>query len=558
MLLKQNNLNLINNQEYVKDEITEFSRDFSNDLLSDNPHHILGIVNLICLGNYEVRVIINDSKYTIDELISVNEENKDNFLHYKDLLGFLMERDNYRMNWLANALVNPGLVTWTMTKVLNMSTLFRELEAIKECTKYEGVSLIQGPPGTGKTSTISGVIRLVNQNLAKNTKKILICAPSNAAVDEIMRRLVSDPRLNGGIYNKKGTLYTPNVIRIGSGYHKELKKWSLNERLSQLKSVGKMISIDHFSRKLIQESSIICCTLSIAGSRVLTPFIGAIDTVIVDEASQCVEASNLIPLKLDPKRVILVGDPKQLPATVFSVVALSLNYDRSLFQRLQELNFKIVLLQTQYRMHPRISAFPNNKFYKGQLKDAHDLVNSLKPLIDYYKLPLFAPLVFINISGVETKSTNSYINVLEVQSHGSWMNHAGVITPYAKQVLQLRKSISTTFGFDASTTNNIDVNTVDSFQGREKNYVIFSAVRAQYSIGFLADKRRLNVALTRARLNLWVVGNVKYLCKNPLWSDLIKFCEEQNTIINVDLNQYKTGIHLWFIQLGDTELCCRA
>nr|XP_027202204.1 probable helicase DDB_G0274399 [Dermatophagoides pteronyssinus] len=407
------------------------------------------------------------------------------------------------MNWLANALVNPGLVTWTMTKVLNMSTLFRErfiippallkifetkfndsqLEAIKECTKYEGVSLIQGPPGTGKTSTISAitslllsaediftvdvkennvpkqicekpnsnksersgfilkgsnwidenimtldecfsyhpsspssqsVIRLVNQNLAKNTKKILICAPSNAAVDEIMRRLVSDPRLNGGIYNKKGTLYTPNVIRIGPGYHKELKKWSLNERLSQLKSVGKMISIDHFSRKLIQESSIICCTLSIAGSRILTPFIGAIDTVIVDEASQCVEASNLIPLKLDPKRVILVGDPKQLPATVFSVVALSLNYDRSLFQRLQELNFKTVLLQTQYRMHPRISAFPNNKFYKGQLKDAHDLVNSLKPLIDYYKLPLFAPLVFINISGVETKSTNSYINVLEV------------------------------------------------------------------------------------------------------------------------------------------------
>eukprot|EP00916_Digyalum_oweni_P020809 GHVL01034671.1.p1 GENE.GHVL01034671.1~~GHVL01034671.1.p1 ORF type:complete len:794 (-),score=133.43 GHVL01034671.1:370-2505(-) len=502
-----------------------------------------------------------------------------------------------------------------------------QTEALLDCLKISGITLVQGPPGTGKTTTILALLSLLlnskisskaavselndRQNNTKNTKKdpkdnmrklikaqpwmcgvpyknwhdefpvfilpvkshehypkskqtddtfqvsdvtekhqpkkLLVCSPSNAAIDEILRRIVHD-----GIWDEDGEKHRPQAVRVGPNVHPSLAPWGL-EQMTDVRLKAK-IHVESPQREAIKmgvltEARIVCATLSVCGGRDLTSVSEPFDTVIIDEASQGVEISTLIPLKLGGKRLILVGDPNQLPATVFSKRAEDSGYEQSLFQRLQLAGVPVNMLKIQYRMHPQISQFPSRAFYEGKLEDAENIVSMCGEQV-FWNLPCFKPLVFFHVEATEVKEGSSTCNpeeaifvvhILETLHRCfpdvNWLRKVAVISPYAQQVQLIRNNLRALYGVSPRHPCPIDVNTVDGFQGREKDCVIFSAVRShpnKSSIGFLADRRRLNVALTRARLALWVVGHSERLSQNSLWKSFIDQLELDNRIIRVD------------------------
>eukprot|EP00775_Hariotina_reticulata_P007630 gene7630-7832_t len=240
-------------------------------------------------------------------------------------------------------------------------------------------------------------------------------------------------------------------------------------------------------RFCLQSCRLVFCTVSTAGSRVLADA-GIFPVTVVDEAAQLVEAESAILLARccryqQRQQMMLVGDPKQLPATVISRTAAQQGYSRSLFERLQLLGLPALLLDVQYRCRPEISYWPNYYFYSGRLKDGSNL-------------------------------------------------SVGIITPYRRQVAALLQQITPPDRTDSGCADPVlvspgmpvSVRSVDGFQGQERDIIVMSCVRAnsRQQIGFLADPRRLNVALTRARYSLIVVCNARTLAVDPAWEAFLR------------------------------------
>jgi senataxin len=305
---------------------------------------------------------------------------------------------------------------------------------------------------------------------------------------------------------------------------------------------------------VLREAQIVCSTLSVAGSGDLK-LIGdsKFETVVIDEASQAIELSTLIPLQMGCCRLVLVGDHKQLPATVFSKVAESHLYSRSLFERLHHSGYPMSVLKRQMRMHPEIARFPSELFYGGEIEDAPNILQ-LVTKQEWYDQPVFGPLVFFDIEeGKETVSLQSKVNEEEAafveiiistlikryptESANRIVKRTAVVTPYSEQVRLISDKLRRLFGVtDLTKPCPIEVNTVDGFQGREKDIIIASTVRAsQGSIGFLADIRRMNVMLTRARTNMWIIGHRSTLTKDPSspWAQLVNHIDQQKKVVKV-------------------------
>lgn len=495
----------------------------------------------------------------------------------------------------------------------------------------EGFSLIQGPPGTGKTKTILGI---VGHFLSKSAKvnaieeptsglksttpeestgpKVLICAPSNAAIDELVVRLKS------GVFNVAGKSFTPKIVRLGRSdamnpvvrdvgleelverllqartndvaidpslrlQHNEciaerdhLRKELKNENLkdeeivsleAQLREVSKKrselgkkldeqrekASIAHRTReiekrqaqaKVLTEAQVICSTLSGSAHDFLLSMSMKFDQVIIDEACQCVELSAIIPLRYGCKKCIMVGDPNQLPPTVLSQAAASYKYEQSLFVRMQRNNpDSVYLLDVQYRMHPDISKFPSSQFYHSRLSDGEGMFEKNdRPWHKDYPL---TPYHFFDIVSKHQQSeqTKSFFNAQEAKvalelveklmnilPDNKFKGRIGIISPYKEQIRTLRDVFQRKWG--STILNEIDFNTVDGFQGQEKEIIIMSCVRASSggSVGFLSDIRRMNVALTRARTTLWILGNKQSLKRDKIWSKLISDAEIRNCV----------------------------
>lgn len=503
-------------------------------------------------------------------------------------------------------------------------------EAINAALENDGFSLIQGPPGSGKTKTIVAIVgglltkTLESANLGSTkismprastnitggddgpSRKLLVCAPSNAAVDELVMRL------KDGVKTRSGRRHDINVVRIGRseainsqvkdvtmeelvsrrlgnaesdpkkrqaqadlfGHHKQIStqlQESLRQRdtgdlkgndLTRLESTITQlrkqknelgIKIDNFKdqernagrqaeldRKRAQQAvldgaHVICATLSGSGHDMFQGLNIEFETVIIDEAAQCVEMSSLIPLKYGCVKCIMVGDPKQLPPTVFSKEAAKFQYEQSLFVRMQNNNpGEVHLLDTQYRMHPHISLFPSRTFYDGLLKDGLGMAGLRKQ--PWHQSSLLAPYRFYDVKGQQQTAPRgrSFINVAEIDVAMSLYHRLtsdfpdydfngkiGIITPYKAQLSALKDRFSSRFG--SSICETIEFNTTDAFQGRESEIIIFSCVRASDGggIGFLQDIRRMNVGLTRARSSLWVLGNSGSLAQGKYWKQLI-------------------------------------
>ncbi|KAJ1454117.1 P-loop containing nucleoside triphosphate hydrolase protein [Pelagophyceae sp. CCMP2097] len=485
-----------------------------------------------------------------------------------------------------------------------------QLRAIRAATRHhagdDAYSLVQGPPGTGKTRTILGIVAiflsdeyaLAAQGSTKNStgggrgrggsvrivaggaargrtvaspsaikalplllprasRRVLVCAPSNAAVDEIVKRLRSD-----GIVSENGATRIPNVVRVGQAGGSQRKqnrggRSQDNQTASgaALKLVNDVCLNNLKSAKekidALKAAEIVCCTLSGSGSSSLVdaalsamddggrrkdPFFSA---VIVDEAAQAVEPSAMIPLRYHPKRVVLVGDPKQLSATLKVAATSRMGYSQSLFSRLYSGQHAFSLLDVQYRMHPHICSFISKQFYTGRLESPAAATapgTKMWDIAGLEKSPLLAPLCFHDVCyTAESKGGNSdsFCNVLEADFVAHLVKSAvrrtkgsleiGVITFYKAQIDELRSRLR--------GHARVEVATVDAFQGREKDIIVLSCVRAcGSSIGFLATENRINVAISRAKFAVWVCGSAETLKENRNWKALVDSAKGRNNL----------------------------
>ncbi|BAT74038.1 hypothetical protein LR48_Vigan464s000400 [Vigna angularis] len=382
--------------------------------------------------------------------------------------------------------------------------------------------------------------------------RVLVCAPSNSALDEIVLRV-----LNGGVHDENDRVYCPKIVRIGLKAHHSIKAVSLDELMKQKRSSANKSSTnkqstagsndDSIRAAILEEATIVFSTLSFSGSHVFSKLNRGFDVVIIDEAAQAVEPATLVPLANQCKKVFLVGDPAQLPATVISDIAKNHRYGTSLFERLMEAGYPVKMLKTQYRMHPEIRSFPSSEFYGDSLQDGDEVKS--RTIRAWHDYRCFGPFCFFDIhEGKETQpsGSGSWINIEEVDfvlflyqklislypalKSG---NQVAIISPYSQQVKLFQKRFEEIFGMSAEKV--VDICTVDGCQGREKDIAIFSCVRASKDkgIGFLEDIRRMNVGITRAKSAVLVVGSASTLRRSEQWNKLVESAEKRDCLFKV-------------------------
>ncbi|TPX34553.1 hypothetical protein SmJEL517_g02792 [Synchytrium microbalum] len=404
----------------------------------------------------------------------------------------------------------------------------------------QGFILVQGPPGTGKSTTLLGLVGALQR-----PKKILICTPSNAAADELTRRLMK------GTYDTYGRFTQMNLLRVGvtDAIASDVTPVTLEAMVNNvMKDRGQSYLPEAekvlLERQQMEQAEVIVSTLSFAGLETTFHHELKFTDVIIDEACQAVELSTLIPLRFCTRRVFLFGDPNQLPATVLSMSAKEFSYSRSLFERMMA-NSSPHLLSIQYRMHPEISRIPSILFYQGHLKDAPEMAEKCKA--PWHHDPLLPPYRFYDChSGREENSSNkSKFNMAEAQAcvdlvkrlfisapKEKFSGKIGIISYYSSQLSKIKTALTRAFGTDA--LGHVAVGTVDSYQGQERDVIILSCVRAQSrGIGFVSDAKRINVSLTRARKSLFIVGSGDTLRNDDMWKKLIDDSYERHCFASV-------------------------
>ena len=645
-----NDLNLlVLRDDYEKTENSGFTR-IKDYVFYDKKIKYLGSLNSP-LREYKALLDLKLSNFT--GIIKTDTI----FLNYKD--DDIDSKPDFSINYYLSE-------KETFIQNLQNSKLFNESQkkAIYRTNKMKknDILLIQGPPGTGKTHTIMGLISLLLKNEPKT--KILICAPSNAAIDEICARLA-----NKGVYNSKFENIKCNFLRFGLYDRKDkekkyletlngkiLEKYSLeylsdqkykkdidnlseklenlrrqlnnynedkDKNIAYIKNTESEISLclklyadkryqrSLFEHEILVTTPILCTTLNNAGNERLKKANLAYEYLIIDEASQCVEPSCLIPFFHEVKKLILIGDHMQLPATVFYPKASKILYNRSLFERLIDNKYPRYILTVQYRMQSNISKFISEVFYDNKLTNDQSYIENLNKEPFYSLIKIENNFSFFNISYGEElfeERKKSYFNESEIEFClillkqlitlmnekvynydnknenkdednikkkevlGNTLNNYkyAIICPYKSQVVKLRDCIKSDIFFKNKKKNDIEINTVDSFQGQERDIVIFSTVRANFKvdgeledgeipssttekiqnnnnnenigIGFLNDFRRMNVGLSRAKYGCFVVGHFETLKNNLYWEKLMKYCQDKKSFFNVEKSKEKEAI----------------
>ncbi|KAM3179369.1 hypothetical protein ACTXT7_000673 [Hymenolepis weldensis] len=407
-----------------------------------------------------------------------------------------------------------------------------QVSAVKTVLE-QPLSLIQGPPGTGKTITTATLVYHLRQ---VRIGRVLVCAPSNTAVDQLCEK-IEQTGLNvvRVCARSREAIATP-VSRLS--LHVQAKNIPGNTELRKLQALkveaGELSREDEMryrqlqseaESKILAAADVVCCTCITAGSRRLESHF--FSSVLIDESTQATEPECLIPIiKSGCRQVILVGDHCQLGPVITCKKAANAGLTKSLFERLVGLGIRPIRLQVQYRMHPSLSAFSSNVFYDGSLQNGVTKEDRVADPKFPWPNPE-SPMFFYWIKGYEEISGNgiSYLNRTEAAAVEKIVTHMlksgidarniGVVTPYEGQRAYIVHYFQLVGVMNHKLYQAIEVASVDAFQGREKDYIILSCVRANENqgIGFLNDPRRLNVALTRARYGLIIVGNPKALCK---------------------------------------------
>lgn len=460
--------------------------------------------------------------------------------------------------------------------------------AVNEVLWAKDVAIVHGPPGTGKTTTL---VEAINETLIRESQ-VLVCAQSNMAVDWISEKLVDrginvlrignptrvNDKMLGFTYERRFESHAdyPQLWAIRKAIRelrKNRKKGSENyhQKMDRLKSRAAEIEL-RINAELFGEARVIACTLVGSAHHLLEGM--KFGTLFIDEAAQALEAACWIPMKR-ASRVILAGDHCQLPPTVKSIAALRAGLGKTLMERIAENKPEVVtLLKIQYRMNDEIMRFSSDWFYGGKVESAPQI--KYRSVLDYDH-----PITWIDTSNEENQITiegedapedsastsssvsaanqNSDLNFKEQfvgESFGR-INKAeaeltlltlaeyftkigkqrvleeridvGIISPYRAQVQYLKKLIKK-YEFFKPYRRLISVNTVDGFQGQERDVILISLVRSndEGQIGFLKDLRRMNVAMTRARMKLIILGNKDTMTKHPFYKKLWEYVEAIN------------------------------
>lgn len=460
--------------------------------------------------------------------------------------------------------------------------------AVNEVLWAKDVAIVHGPPGTGKTTTL---VEAINETLMRESQ-VLVCAQSNMAVDWISEKLVDrginvlrignptrvNDKMLGFTYERRFESHAdyPQLWAIRKAIRelrKNRKKGSENyhQKMDRLKSRAAEIEL-RINAELFGEARVIACTLVGSAHHLLEGM--KFGTLFIDEAAQALEAACWIPMKR-ASRVILAGDHCQLPPTIKSIAALRAGLGKTLMERIAENKPEVVtLLKIQYRMNDEIMRFSSDWFYGGKVESAPQI--KYRSVLDYDH-----PITWIDTSNEENQITiegedapedsastassvsaanqNSDLNFKEQfvgESFGR-INKAeaeltlltlaeyftkigkqrvleeridvGIISPYRAQVQYLKKLIKK-YEFFKPYRRLISVNTVDGFQGQERDVILISLVRSndEGQIGFLKDLRRMNVAMTRARMKLIILGNKDTMTKHPFYKKLWEYVEAIN------------------------------
>ncbi|XP_060179878.1 regulator of nonsense transcripts 1 homolog [Lycium barbarum] len=471
---------------------------------------------------------------------------------YHHLLGHEVEMQMVR-NTLPRRFGAPGLPE------LNASQVF----AVKSVLQ-KPISLIQGPPGTGKTVTSAAIV----YHMAKQGQgQVLVCAPSNVAVDQLAEKISATGLKVVRLCAKSREAVSSPVEHLTLHYqvrHLDTSEKSELHKLQQLKDEqGELSSGDEkkykalkraTEREIAQSADVICCTCVGAGDPRLANF--RFRQVLIDESTQATEPECLIPLVLGAKQAVFVGDHCQLGPVIMCKKAARAGLAQSLFERLVFLGVKPIRLQVQYRMHPALSEYPSNSFYEGTLQNGVTINERQSTGIDFPWPVPNRPMFFYVQMGQEeiSASGTSYLNRTEAANvekivttflkSGVVPSQIGVITPYEGQRAYIVNYMARNGSLRQQLYKEIEVASVDSFQGREKDYIILSCVRSNehQGIGFLNDPRRLNVALTRARYGIVILGNPKVLSKQPLWNGLLTHYKEHECLVEGPLNNLKQSM----------------
>ena len=429
-------------------------------------------------------------------------------------------------------------------------------KAVNEVLWTKDVMVVHGPPGTGKTTTL---VEAINETLRRESQ-VLVCAQSNMAVDWISEQLVDRgiPVLRVGNPTRVNDKMLSFTYERRFESHPEYPQlWSLRKAIREMRSKRKRGSESYHQQldrlksratelevrinaELFQEARVIACTLTGAANRVLDGM--KFTTLFIDEAAQALEAACWIPIR-KVSRVIFAGDHQQLPPTVKSIAALKAGLGKTLMERIVENKPEVVtLLQMQYRMNDQIMQFSSREFYNGMLQTAPEI--KYRGILDYDNpmswyntddLPddieskeEFVGESFGRINKAEAELTLQHLELyysrIGKQRILDERIDVGIITPYRAQVQLLRRLIKKR-EFFKPYRHLISVNTVDGFQGQERDVIILSLVRSndEGQIGFLRDLRRMNVAITRARMKLIILGSVGTLTKHPFYKRLYEY-----------------------------------
>ena len=437
-------------------------------------------------------------------------------------------------------------------------------DAVNMVLRAKDVAIVHGPPGTGKTTTLVEAIR---ETLMRESQ-VMVCAQSNMAVDWISEKLVDrginvlrignptrvDDKMLSFTYERRFEAHPDypqlwairKAVRELRGRRRGMGSEAFHQKLESLKSRATELEI-RINNELFGEARVIACTLVGAANRLLDGQHFA--TLFIDEAAQALEAACWIPMRR-VSRVVLAGDHCQLPPTVKSIAALKAGLGKTLMERIVENHPEAVtLLKIQYRMNDDIMRFSSNYFYGGQVESAPEVkfrgildldtpMEWISPDMpdntDNTEIPdyreQFVGESFGRINKAEAELTlqvlEQYFSRIGKQRVLDERIDVGIISPYRAQVQYLRRLLMKREYFKPFR-RLVSVNTVDGFQGQERDVIVISLVRSndEGQIGFLRDLRRMNVAITRARMKLIILGDRTTMTSHPFYRQLWEYIE---------------------------------
>ncbi len=556
---------------------------FSN--ASDNEDCVNGVVNqvkeqemLITLNSDDLPDWIYRGQLGVQLIFDENS-----YREMETAITFLIHTKEDRISRLKHVLLGDSDAQFATQHLMKVPALNESQNKALNLVKNAcDVAIIHGPPGTGKTTTLVHAILQV----LKEEEHVFVCAPSNTAVDLLVEKLSEqhvevlrignparvtqellsktlDARIAHHPYYKDLKLIRKKADEFRNLAHKYKRNFGFAERqqrkmlfaeADKLRAEAEQLSF-YISNDIISKTPVIASTLVGASSYVLKGM--RFRTVFIDEAAQALEPASWIPI-IKADRVVFAGDHCQLPPTIKSIDAARAGLNITLFEKAIKRNKADVMLMEQYRMNIRIMAFPSRIFYNDQL-----MANI--SVADWNIFPDDLPVEFIDTAGCgffeevdeETRSTynqeeadllirhfSHYISELEAMNILEEVMNIGIISPYKAQASLLQDALIGTGMVPEQISGNLSINTVDSFQGQERDIIYISLVRSneKREIGFLSDIRRMNVAMTRARKKLVIIGDSSTICSHPFYDKLLDYVNE--------IGAYRSAFELTFDRIN--------